>query len=116
MNKPAEGATKKAVDTLQERLTSYARDLKYESLTADAVHAAKVRIIDTLGALIAGFFADSSRIAREVAAQMPRDPNGATIIGTREKTTPDMAAFVNGTTHRYIELTDSYHFPGASGS
>src|SRR6185295_4912596 len=40
---------------------------------------------------------------------------GATVIGTRIKTTPDMAAFVNRGTARYIELTDSYHWPGSFG-
>jgi 2-methylcitrate dehydratase len=102
----------KAVDSIQQRLTSYACDLNYDALSAEAVHAAKVRVIDTLGALIAGFFGEPCRIARNLAAQMP-DFGGATVIGTRMKTTPDMAAFVNAATARYVELTDSYHFPGS---
>ena len=104
----------KAVDSIQQRLTEYASRLEYTDLTAEAVHAAKVRVIDTLGALVAGFFAPPCRIARDLAAQMP-NPDGATVIGTRMKTSPDMAAFANGTTHRYIELTDTYHWPGSFG-
>jgi 2-methylcitrate dehydratase len=41
------------------------------------------------------------------------DPDGATVIGTRTKTTADMAAFVNGTMARYPEFIDSYHGPGS---
>ena len=70
-----------------------------------------MRVIDTLGALIGGFFGEASRIARDVAARMPQ-PAGATVIGTRLTTSPDMAAFVNGTTARYVEMNDVYHWPG----
>ena len=69
---------------------------------------------DPLGALIGGFFGEPCRIVRGLAARMP-DPHGATVIGTRMKTMPDMAAFANATTARYVELTDSYHRPGSYG-
>src|ERR1700686_1405329 len=108
MNKPVERGMAKAVDSIEQRLTDYARGLSYDGLTPEAIHAAKVRVIDTLGALIGGFFEEPCRIARNVAAQMP-NPDGATIIGTRMKTTPDMAAFVNATTACYVDMTDSYH-------
>ena len=44
---------------------------RWEELTrriADVVNAAKARVIDTLGALMAGFFSEPSRIARDCAA------------------------------------------------
>src|SRR5258706_2299924 len=110
MNKPVEQHIEKAADAIQRKLTSYATELNYDALSPLAIHAAKVRVIDTLGALIAGFFNEPSRIARNLAAQMPNSA-GATIIGTRMKTTPDLAAFVNGTTARDPELTDTYHWP-----
>ena len=113
MNKPLQSGVNRAVDSIQERLTNYACALNYDSLSLEAIHAAKVRIIDVLGALIGGFFGEPCRIARNLAAQMP-DPGGATIIGTRMKTTPDLAAFVNAVTARYPELTDTYHWPGSA--
>ena len=112
MNKPVEQNVTKAIDSLQQRLTTYACGLEYADIPAETVHAAKVRIIDTLGALIGGFFSDPSRIARNLAAQIP-DPSGATVFGTRMMTTPDMAAFVNATAARYVELNDTYHWPGS---
>ena len=113
MSTPAKHKVGKAVDSIQQHLTDYAIRLNYDGLSPEAVHAAKARIIDTLGALIAGFFGEPCRIARDLASRMP-NAGGATVIGTRMKTTPDMAAFVNATTARYPELTDSYHGPGSS--
>lgn len=102
-----------APDKIQQRLTDYACGLHYEGLAPEVVHAVKVRVIDTLGALIGGYFGESCAIARNVAAQMP-DPAGASIIGTRMKTTPDMAAFVNAITACHADVTDSYHWPGSA--
>src|SRR5688500_1337064 len=103
---------KKAVDSIQKRLTDYACSLNYDDLTPQAVHAAKVRVIDACRALFGGFFGAPCFIARDLAARLP-DPNGATVIGTRMKTTSGLAAFVNGTTARYAELNDNYHWPGS---
>jgi len=103
-----------AVDGLQQRITEYAVGLAYDTLSADAAHAAKVRVIDTLAALAGGFDGEPCLIARRMAARLP-DTDGVTITGTTIKTTPDMAAFVNGTTARYVELNDVYHWPGSAG-
>ena len=111
MDKTVEhGVDKAEVDRIQERLVSYACDLQYDNLPTEAVHAAKVRIIDTFGALIGGFFDESSRLARDVAAETPS--TGATVIGTRMKTTPDIAAFANGTAARSVEMNDYARKPG----
>ncbi len=114
MNQPVASGLQRAVDGIQLKLTEYARGLRYDDLPPEVVHAAKVRVIDTLCSLIGGFFADPCRIARDVAAGMP-NPAGATVIGTRIKTTPEMAAYVNAATARYVEMNDIYHWPGAFG-
>ena len=101
-------------DRIQMQLSSYAAGLAYERLDEQTVHAAKVRIIDTIGALVGGFAGEPCRIAREVAVQMP-NPHGASVIGTNIRTSPDVAAFVNGTTARYVEMNDVYHWPGSAG-
>ena len=104
----------KPVDAIQSRMSGYAARLRYEDLGESTIHAAKVRVIDTLGALVGGFFGEASRAARDVAQRMPL-PSGATVIGTQLVTSPDVAAFVNGTTARYVEMNDVYHWPGSSG-
>ena len=113
MNKPSEAAVSQP-DAIQAQLSGYAAQLRYEELDAQTIAATKVRVIDTLGALIGGFFGEASRIARDVGACMPQAA-GASIIGTRLATSPDMAAFVNGATARYVEMNDVYHWPGSSG-
>ena len=102
------------IDSIQLRLSSYAERLCYEDLNPQTIHAAKVRVIDTLGALIGGFYGEAPQIARKMAAQA-QQPTGATVIGTRTRTTPDVAAFVNGATARYVEMNDVYHWPGSMG-
>ncbi len=102
------------VDRLQQRLVDYAAALDYGALSPEAAHAGKVRVIDTLAALAGGFDGEPCRIARKMAARVP-DTDGVTITGTAMKTTPDMAAFVNATTARYVELNDVYHWPGSAG-
>ena len=97
MNKPIAHSVDKAVDGTQQRITDYACGLNYASLPTE---------------VIGGFFGDPSCVSRNLAAQMP-SPDGATIIGTRMKSTPDMAAFVNATTARYVEMNDTYHWPGS---
>ena len=113
MNKGVDQGVVRGVDGIQQRLTDYACGLDYANLPAEAIHAAKVRIIDTLGALIGGFFGESCRIARKLAEQMPH-AQGATVIGTRIKTTPDMAAYANAVAACHADVTDSYHWPGSS--
>ena len=102
------------VDELQASLSGYAARLSYSDLDAETIHAARTRVIDTLGALIGGFAGEPCRMARDVAKRMPQ-PDGATVIGTGLKTSLDLAAFVNGTTARYVEMNDVYHWPGSSG-
>ena len=101
-------------DTIQERLATYAWDLSYEKLPPEAIRAAKLRVIDTLAALMGGYFENINRVGRKMAADMP-SPRGATIIGTRTRTLPDIAAFVNATAARCVEMNDSYHWPGSKG-
>jgi 2-methylcitrate dehydratase len=105
----------RTVDRIQQHLTLYASRLEFKDLTAEVVHAAKMRFLDILGVLIGGYFGEPCEIARRIGAG-PQFVDGATIIGTARKTSPDMAAFVNGTTARYLEMNDAYHRPGVSGA
>lgn len=102
----------KTIDSIQQRLTDYACALTYDDLPPDVVQATKARIIDTLGVTLGGFHGETSRIARNVALTQP-DPNGATLLGTRYRVTPDLAAFANATAARHVDMLDVYHHPGS---
>ena len=106
-------------DSLQQQLTDYACGFDYGLIPPEAVLEAKLRIADTLGALMAGYSGEAAHIARELAGEMPvaAGAKGATLIGTRTRTrtSPEMAAFVNAITARSAEMMDVYHYPGAFG-
>jgi 2-methylcitrate dehydratase len=101
-------------DRIQQRLVDYALELDFDALPPEAVHAAKLRVIDTLGALMRGFSAEPCSIARRVAARTP-DANGSTLIGTQAKVAADVAAFANATAARYVNFTDTYNWPKSAG-
>jgi 2-methylcitrate dehydratase len=107
-------APDRKLDRLQSRLAGYAAALDYAALPPSTVQAAKVRVIDTLGALAGGFDGEPCAIARRMAARTPL-ADGATVYGTATRTTPEMAAFANATAARYVELNDVYHWPGSAG-
>lgn len=78
------------------------------------VHAATKRILDCIGGIYPALAAEPSVVVRDVASRYyPSGP--ATILGTRQSTTIDMAAFANGTTARFAELNDALHVPGSPG-
>jgi len=114
MNAPTPSRVEREIDSIQERLTDYAFGLDLESQSPQAVHDAKVRIIDTLGALVAGFEDRPCKVARRLACRLP-DPDGATVIGTRIRAAPDMAAFANAIASRCVEMNDTYHGPRSHG-
>lgn len=101
-------------DQIHDQITDYVRRSAFDELSAEVIDAAKARILDTLGALAAGFDGKPCAQLRQMASELYRQP-GATIVGTTRTTSVDMAALVNGTTARYAELNDTYHVPGKPG-
>ena len=61
-------------------------------------------IIDTLGCAPGGYSSEPSKIARSLAEVTCAHP--ATVIGSGQKTTPDLATFANGVMIRYLDYND----------
>src|SRR6266487_6154383 len=76
---------------LAERLATYAAALRYEDLDAATVERLKSHVIDTIGCGIAAFDERPVRICRDVA--LVAAAGAATVIGTKRRTTPDLATF-----------------------
>ena len=95
-------------DPIVERLTKYAASLGYDGLPPEVVHQVKRLMIDSLGCGLAASDADPVRAARDLALDV-HGSSPATLLGTNGTTTPDMAAFVNGTMVRYLDFNDSYN-------
>jgi 2-methylcitrate dehydratase len=92
------------MDRTTEYLSSYAESLRYSDLPQEVVDKTKRVIIDTLGCALGGYSSDPSKIARAMAEVTCAHP--ATVIGSGQKTTPDLATFANGVMIRYLDYND----------
>ena len=88
-------------------LAAYVSSIGYGDISDEAVHESKKRIIDSLGCAIGAFSSEPVKISRRIAETA--GTNGvSTLFGTRKKSTPDLAAFVNGIMVRYFDYNDTY--------
>lgn len=92
---------------LEQKIVDFTVGTSFADLNDQAVRAAKMRLIDSVGVALAAYLAPPVRIARRIA-QPTAGPLKSSIWGTGIQTTPDMAAFVNGTMVRYLDLNDAY--------
>ena len=99
-------------DATLRGIADYALGVRFADLPADAVHACKRRIADTLGCGIAAFDAEPSRIARAMALRAGY-AQGAHVLGTSRRALPELAAFANAAMARYLDSNDV--FPGGGG-
>ena len=95
------------MDRIVDYLSSYATTLKFEDLPAEVVLQAKRMILDTVGCAIGGFSSQPAKIARDLAGTVSSS-RPATIMGSGQSTSPDMAAFANGVAIRYLDFNDGY--------
>jgi 2-methylcitrate dehydratase len=95
------------MDSMIESLAGYAAGLRYRDLPVEAVHECKRRLIDTLGCAVGGFDSKPAAIARALAARGRGNPS-ARVLGTQQRTTPELAAFANGVAMRYLDFNDAY--------
>jgi 2-methylcitrate dehydratase len=100
--------------TLVEQLSTYSMTLRFEDLPAEVVHQTKRLIMDTVGCALGGYWSDPARIARDLAATV-RSSEAATVIGSGEHTSPELATFANGVMIRFLDFNDGYTSTGESG-
>lgn len=94
------------MDRLTAHLTSYASGLAYADLPPEVVDATKRIILDSVGCALGAARAEPAAIARAVALEVTaRHP--ATLMVTGERTSADLAAFVNGVLVRYQDFSDA---------
>ncbi|MDI7259120.1 MAG: MmgE/PrpD family protein [Thermodesulfobacteriota bacterium] len=95
------------MDRIAEKISDYAASFTYTDLTPEALHAVKRSLIDSIGCALGAFSAEPVKIARRLAARV-QCSMPASILGTFMKTSPEMAAFVNGIMVRYLDFNDDY--------
>ncbi|MEM1287607.1 MAG: MmgE/PrpD family protein [Pseudomonadota bacterium] len=90
---------------LETRLIDYAATLAWGDLSPAAITQAKRRLADTIGGALGAYRAEPCRIARRLAPTMNTGPR---IWGSLAATTPEAAAFANGTALRYLDINDTH--------
>src|SRR5688572_29971262 len=95
------------MQTVAEILASYASTLTYEDLPADVIHQTKRTIIDTLGCVFGGYPSEPAKLARNLAASVSSS-QPATILGSAQKTSLELAVFANSVMARYLDFNDGY--------
>jgi 2-methylcitrate dehydratase len=91
---------------LAKRLAAYADGLRYDDLDEATVERVKVHLVDSLGCGLAAFDEKPVRICRDVV--LASGGGGATVIGTKRRAAPGLAAFANCAAFRYLDLNDAY--------
>ncbi|MFH1555028.1 MAG: MmgE/PrpD family protein, partial [Pseudomonadota bacterium] len=86
---------------------SYAVNLSYEDLPSEVVARTKHLILDSVGCALGASTSPPATIARAVA-QGVRSDTPATVMVSGLKTSPDLAAFANGSMIRYLDYNDTY--------
>ena len=64
-------------------------------------------MVDSLGCGLGAFTSEPVKAVRDLAANFVGEM-AATVLGTHVQTTPDLAAFANGTMVRYLDFNDAY--------
>jgi 2-methylcitrate dehydratase len=93
-------------EPLAKRLAEYATSVHFDDLPDVVVHETKRRLIDALGCALGARGSDTPQAAERVASRIAAQPAATTLYGSR--TSPDMAAFVNGILIRYLDFNDTY--------
>jgi 2-methylcitrate dehydratase len=95
------------MDNTEQRLVTFTGSLRFDELEPQLLRAIKQRFIDTIGCALGAFHAESSVIAKKIAcaAEMSK---GAGLLGTRVKSSPELAAFANTAMIRCLDLNDDY--------
>jgi 2-methylcitrate dehydratase len=93
--------------TIAEQLATYATNLHYRDIPLETVHLAKRMIIDTLACALGGYHSTPGQIARDMAATVT-STQPCTVMGSGQRTSPDLATFANGVMIRYLDYNDGY--------
>lgn len=91
--------------TFAQELAQRSTAMRYQDLPADALHWAKVAIVDTVACTLAGAHEDASRIATHVAAAYG-GAGDALLWGTRKRASALDAALINGTAGHALDYDD----------
>lgn len=92
--------------TLARRLARYACELNAETLPEAVLACVRQRLLDSLACVLGAYGAKPVEAAIALAAQTPQA--ASSVFGTTLRTTPELAAFANGSMVRFLDYNDGY--------
>src|SRR5688500_17309426 len=95
--------------TVATRVAQFVAATNYCDLPPELLDRAKLAMLDTVGAAIAGARTEGCSIIREYIVGLGCDAGGATIFGTKMRTLPRFAALANGSAINTDDFDDTYH-------
>lgn len=96
------------MDTINSYLAHYSHSIKYDDIPPEVVHKVKVLLIDTIACAFGGYASEPGKIARKIAGALSQCNMPATVLGSGQKSTPDLATFANGVMIRYLDFNDGF--------
>ena len=94
------------MERLTDQIVTFSQDLSYVDLPPEVVTRAKDLILDAVGCALGAVSSPPARIVQSMAAAMS-STTPSTVMGTGDKTSPDLAAFANGVMIRYLDFNPS---------
>jgi 2-methylcitrate dehydratase len=94
--------------SIAEQLAAYAASLTYNDLDDETIETVRTHLADALGCGVAALDEKPVAIARKVALANGGDGARASVLGSRRRTSPELATFANGAAIRYYDLNDVY--------
>lgn len=93
--------------TLGRRIARWVKHLTYEELDEQTVHEVKRRVIDSIGCALGAYHSPPGKVTRALALSQ-NDTRAGIVLGTGHSSSPEGAAFANGTLVRYLDYNDTY--------
>ena len=103
------------IDEVQAALVEFAMSFSFIDLRPADIERCTLHVIDTFASFMAGYESEASQRALSVVQGLAVS-SGASLLGTRLKAQPDLAAFFNATTSREAEQNDVYFPPIGGGN
>ena len=95
------------MDKNTRAIAHFAASMRFDALTESAVHAVIRHHLDGIGCAAGAFSSAPCRITRQIAAATEH-PGGCSAFGLLAPTTPEYAAFANGSAVRHLDFNDTY--------
>ncbi len=93
--------------TVADKIAGWVLDASFESLGPEVVHEVNRRILDSIGTALGAWTSRPGQVTRATAEAVPL-ADGASLLGSKVRTTPDLATFANGALVRYLDFNDTY--------